>query len=191
MRPLCFLIRDYLSPIECDTLIGIASPLLKASLVMGNAARSERTSHSAFVRASLHDLLPALQARLAALLRLPLERIESSEDIQVVHYAVGQGFGTHHDSSNFQPRLATAFYYLSDVADGGETVFPSADGAMPPADALALSEPSRAGLVVKPRKGAVLLFYNHDETGAIDPMAVHAGGRVNAGEKWGANHWVR
>ena len=190
MRPLSFLIRDYLSPMECDTLISIASPFLKASLVMGNAAQSERTSHSAFLRSSLHELLPELQERLAALVRLPLEQIKSSEDIQVVHYSVGQAFGVHHDSSNFQPRMATAFYYLSDVVDGGETIFPSAEGAMEPADALELSEPTRGGLVVKPRKGAALLFYNHDETGAIDPMAVHAGGRVMVGEKWGANHWV-
>ena len=30
-----------------------------------------------------------------------------------------------------------------------------------------------------------------DEDGAREPAAVHAGARVLAGEKWGANHWVR
>ncbi len=36
----------------------------------------------------------------------------------------------HHDSSKFQPRQATAFYYLNDVTRGGETYFPAADGAV-------------------------------------------------------------
>ena len=49
---------------------------------------------------------------------------------QVVHYRAGESFGMHHDSSKFQPRQATAFYYLNDVTRGGETYFPAADGAV-------------------------------------------------------------
>ena len=99
----------------------------------------------------------------------------------------------HHDSSAFLPRYLTAFYYLNNVEAGGETAFPAADGAMVPAEAMALKDPAAAGvgLVVRPRRGAALLWYNHDESGAIDASAVHAGCRVKAGEKWGANHWVR
>ena len=87
----------------------------------------------------------------------------------------------------------TANYYLSDVESGGETAFPAADGAMSPAEAMALREPAAegVGLVVRPERGAALLWYNHDADGQIDPAAVHAGCRVLAGEKWGANHWVR
>jgi prolyl 4-hydroxylase len=99
----------------------------------------------------------------------------------------------HHDSSRFLPRFLTAFYYLNEVEGGGETAFPAADGAMSPADALALAEPGTAdgaGLVVRPERGAALLWYNHDADGAIDPFAVHAGCRVTAGEKWGANQYA-
>ena len=55
-----------------------------------------------------------------------------------------------------------------------------------------LAEPAAhgLGLIVKPRRGSALLFYNHDESGAVDPTAVHAGCRVLEGEKWGANHWI-
>ena len=98
------------------------------------------------------------------------------------------------NSSAFASRGGqTAFYYLNDVEGGGETAFPAADGAMTPSEALALSEPqaSGGGLVVKPERGAALLWYNHAADGTIDPFAVHAGCRVTAGEKWGANHWVR
>ena len=60
-------------------------------------------------------------------------------------------------------------------------------------EAMALQEPAarRAGVVVAPIRGSALLFYNHRPDGSIDPLAVHAGCRVLAGEKWGANHWVR
>ena len=45
--------------------------------------------------------------------QLPLELVQRSEDLQVVHYTAQQSFGMHHDSSAFQPRLLTAFYYLN------------------------------------------------------------------------------
>ena len=134
-----------------------------------------------------------LQERLSALTRLPLQQVAGGEDIQLVHYSQGAAFGMHHDSSAFLPRLLTAFYYLNEVEGGGETAFPAADGAMSPDEALALAEPAAAGggLVVKPARGAALLWYNHGEDGSRDACAVHAGCRVTAGEKWGANHWVR
>ena len=66
---------------------------------------------------------------------------------------------------------------------------------MPPDEALRLDGDAarHVGLAVRPSRGSALLFYNHfgpDGT-AIDPAAVHSGGRVLRGEKWGANHWVR
>ena len=117
----------------------------------------------------------------------------NSNPNQVVHYDAEATFGMHHDSSAFHPRFLTAFYYLNEPDSGGETAFPAADGAMSPAEAMGLREPAAAGvgLVVTPKRGDALLFYNHDEAGAIDPLAVHAGCRVLDGEKWGANHWVR
>ena len=193
MRPLAFLVRDFLSVDECERLIALAKPRLKQSLMMGNATAAERTSESVFLPAAQDSLLRELQARLAALAQLPLAHVTASEDLQLVHYSPGAQFGMHHDSSAFLPRLLTAFYYLNDVEGGGETVFPAADGAMSPDDALKLAEPATAGtgLVVRPARGAALLWYNHDADGARDAFAVHAGCRVTAGEKWGANHWVR
>ena len=42
--------------------------------------------------------------------------------LQVVHYTAGQSFGMHHDSSAFQPRLLTAFYYLNSVDEVSKSV---------------------------------------------------------------------
>ena len=94
--------------------------------------------------------------------------MQRSEDLQLVHYDSGATFGMHHDSSKFLPRFLTAFYYLNEPDAGGETAFPAAGGAMSPAEAMALREPAAegAGLVVKPLRGAALLWYNHDPEGA-------------------------
>ena len=193
LNPLAFLVDNFLKDDECERLIELARPKLKGSLMMGNATGSERTSSSVFLQAVEDGLLTSLQSRLSALTQLPLAQVTSSEDIQVVHYTPGAQFGMHHDSSRFLPRLLTAFYYLNDVESGGETAFPAADGAMQPSDAMALTDPAAhgKGLIVTPRKGSALLWYNHDENGAIDPFAVHAGCKVTSGEKWGANHWVK
>ncbi|RHN67067.1 putative procollagen-proline dioxygenase [Medicago truncatula] len=57
---------------------------------------------------------------------------ENGEGLQVIHYGVGQKFVPHYDSRsnesfwNGGPRVATFLMYLSDVEEGGETVFPSA-----------------------------------------------------------------
>jgi len=56
-----------------------------------------------------------------------------SEDMQVVHYSVGQKYDPHHDwgvSGHPEGRYITLLIYLSDMANdhaGGETSFPKAD----------------------------------------------------------------
>ena len=192
MEPLVLRVTNFLDADECDRLVELAAPRLKASLTMGDTEATERSSSSVFLAAADDALLPVLQRRLAALAQLPLALVQGSEDLQVVHYSTQQSFGMHHDSSAFQPRLLTAFYYLNHVEEGGETTFPAADGAMPPEEAMRITEPdARVGLAVRPSRGSALLFYNHGPDGKIDPAAVHAGSRVRTGEKWGANHWVR
>ena len=41
-----------------------------------------------------------------------------------------------------------------------------------------------------PKKGDALLWYNYDETGSLDPRAVHCALPVRSGQKWAANFWV-
>ena len=171
LRPLAFLLEGFLTAAECDRLIALSRTKLKASPMMGDASAIERTSESVFLGAAADPLLAELQRRRAAIAQLPLARLEASEDLQVVHYEQGATFGMHHDSSAFLPRYLTAFYYLNDVEDGGETAFPAADGAMAPSEAMALKEPAAegGGLVVKPKRGAALvLWYNQPRRGGRD-----------------------
>ncbi|RWW68932.1 hypothetical protein BHE74_00023507 [Ensete ventricosum] len=59
---------------------------------------------------------------------------ENGEDIQVLRYEPGQKYDPHYDYFSDKVniargghRIATVLMYLTDVAKGGETVFPSAE----------------------------------------------------------------
>jgi prolyl 4-hydroxylase len=213
------------------------------------ASGAWRSSESAYIQTSDDALLRDVQARLTALARLPAGVSARSEALQVVRYAAGGEFRLHHDSSAMQPRALTALYYLNGsrgdgggegeggdggdgggggdgssrgaggAFEGGETVFPAANGALSQHDAAELlrqlggtpaeqqAAAARAaalsgGVRVSPELGSCLLFYNHlsdaleagegggGGAGGRDALALHAGLPVRCGEKWVANHFV-
>ena len=63
--------------------------------------------------------------------------------------------------------------YLNDVAEGGETTFPSIH------------------LTVSPKKGSAVYFEYCNSRGQVDPLSLHAGQPVLQGEKWIATKWMR
>lgn len=93
--------------------------------------------------------------------------------------------------------------YLSDVEEGGETVFDAASDlpTKPPADPAGLSECARkknnassttpSSLAVRPRKGDALLFWSLKPDGSLDHSSLHGGCPVIKGEKWSATKWMR
>ena len=145
---------------------------------MGDTQATERTSSSVFLGAAEDPLLQTLQRRLAALVQLPLELVQRSEDLQVVHYTPQQSFGMHHDSSAFQPRLLTAFYYLSDVEEGGETLFPAADGAMAADEALRSAARAERCISSRQRRSPPPLA-------PLGPALLAPGGAPHPGGFWG------
>ena len=75
---------------------------------------------------------------------------------------------------------------LSDVAKGGETVFPRFGGAPQPRD----FKRCDVGLKAKPEKGKVIIFYDLLPNGQMDDLSLHGGCPVEEGVKWAANKWV-
>jgi prolyl 4-hydroxylase len=72
------------------------------------------------------------------------------------------------------PRILTFFLYLSDVEEGGETVF------------------TELGIKVKPKKGRALLWPSvlDEDPQSQDPRTLHAAAPVVAGTKYAANAWM-
>ncbi|KAK7065988.1 Prolyl 4-hydroxylase, alpha polypeptide [Halocaridina rubra] len=120
--------------------------------------------------------MPILTGRIEALAGLNAKQNEGAESYQVVNYGVGGHYTVHHDAignirSTFN-RVATFLIYLTDVAQGGLTVFPW------------------IGVGVQPRRGRAALWYNLDRSGYRDDRVEHASCPVLLGDKWVINKWV-
>jgi prolyl 4-hydroxylase len=104
------------------------------------------------------------------------------EPIQVLRYDPGQYYRLHVDNSyphDPNPRKATFQVYLTDVEEGGETVFP------------------KLGLKFRPKQGRAVYWYNFDNSHDSDkkPSAdlntVHEGVEIVKGQKWALTQWVK
>lgn len=109
-----------------------------------------------------------------------------AEELQIVRYAPGQEYTPHHDyvfpsiTNHHQPsRFATLLIYLQAPTRGGETTFPRA-----------LQAHNHDGLVVPPKTGKAVLFYNMLPDGNADDVSQHGSKPVMEGEKWIANLWI-
>jgi len=229
VRPKIFEVRDFLSDDETDGVMTIGSKqglisskgsLNSADANSGRAHKSYRTSRQAWLRNELSPLIAQLDARVSNLTRVPASH---NEDVQLLRYDETQYYYAHMDwmeleayydqkhawqQAHFghQDRLATVFWYLNDVAEGGETVFPKfgfpickPDSRWGEGDARfcpGAPEPDTKvcdqGLKIKPRRGTVILCYNYHPSGRGDRNALHAGCPVGPNlTKWSANKWVR
>jgi len=128
---------NFLSPQDCDALIQYGGIRLKRSETVGNDGmniKSDiRISRNTFFLAP--DLLRGRhsemrgESALPALLQRVNEKVEAAtmmpsshmEMLQVQRYSKGGMYEVHHDG---EERPTTALLYLTDVEDGGETVFP-------------------------------------------------------------------
>jgi len=213
LRPTVFVLSGFLSDAECDFIKSYASSRMVPSglAVMDNTNPDEkdvRTSTQTFMERGGSPRIRALEERAHNLTRLPYE---NGENIQVVRYAIGQKYGAHRDFFNpndyhKQPsmlrmvdygarnRLATVFWYLQDVEEGGETFFPRALNSegkeYKPWNGD--HEDCYRGLAVKPVRGNAVLFYSMVPDGRLDERSLHGGckPRGEGAEKWGANQWI-
>ncbi|XP_031552958.1 prolyl 4-hydroxylase subunit alpha-2-like [Actinia tenebrosa] len=122
-----------------------------------------------------------LNKRLEAITGLSLDE-NHSELLQVVNYGSGGHDEPHHDylqvanNSSFtakqRNRMATILLYMSDVSAGGATVFIEAE------------------VIVNPRKGSAVFWYNLSKSGQLDKRTTHGSCPVIIGSKWVANKWV-
>jgi len=205
MKPLVLSVKNFISETECDHIQEAAKPQMQYSEVSlmdhdkGRPASDFRTSQSAFLHAR-DEVMHALEARTASLTRIPKNH---QEHTQVLRYGKTEKYSAHLDyfdpmfykedkgtmkliDSGKRNRLATVFWYLSDVEAGGHTVFPRFGGAPQPWN----FEDCTKGLLVKPEKGKVIIFYSLLPNGHGDQLSLHGACPVQEGIKWAANKWI-
>ncbi|XP_052727111.1 probable prolyl 4-hydroxylase 10 isoform X2 [Vigna angularis] len=183
-EPRAFLYHNFLTKEECEYLINIAKPNMQKSSVLKSGKptiSSARTSFGTFLDRGLDKTVRNIEKRIADFTHIP---VENGEGLQILHYEVGQEYVAHPDffgdelyTANGGNRIATMLMYLSDVEEGGETVFPDAKGnsrSVPWWNINKLSYCAKKGLSIKPKMGNALLFWNMRPDATYDPSSVHA-----------------
>ncbi|PLQ00084.1 2OG-Fe(II) oxygenase [Cupriavidus pauculus] len=186
-KPVVAVLEGVLSHAECDALVAAARPRLAPSTIVDprtgeHVVSPDRSSQGMFFRLAESALLATIDARVSALMQLPMEH---GEGLQVLQYRPGAQSQPHFDFlmpnnpanqasiARSGQRVSTMVIYLNDVAEGGETVFPE------------------IGLMVVPRKGNAVYFEYCDSNGTLDGKTLHAAAPVAQGEKWVATKWMR
>lgn len=192
-EPRASLYHNFLSKEECEYLINLAKPHMKKSSVVdsktGQSKDSRvRTSSGMFLRRGQDKIIRTIEKRIADFTFIP---VEHGEGLQILHYEEGQKYEPHFDyfldefnTKNGGQRIATVLMYLSDVEEGGETVFPQAKGnfsSLPGWDER--SECAKRGVSVKPRRGDALLFWSMRPDATLDSSSLHGGCPVIKGNK--------
>lgn len=186
-RPFVLVLDNVLSADECDTLVTLAQAKLQRSTVVDPLTGkeiniAERSSSGTFFSVNETPFIARLDKRIAEAMQRP---VENGEGLQILHYRQGGEYRPHFDY--FPPedagsqqhlrrggqRVSTMVIYLSAVEDGGGTNFPE------------------VGFTVVPKKGSAVYFEYCNEAGVVDPLTLHAGTPVLAGEKWIATKWMR
>ncbi|CAN1315190.1 Probable prolyl 4-hydroxylase 3 [Linum perenne] len=160
-EPRAFLYHNFLSKEECEYLISLAKPhMTKSTVVDSETGKSKdsrvRTSSGMFLRRGQDKIIRSIEKRIADFSFIPADH---GEGLQILHYEIGQKYEPHFDGGQ---RTATLLMYLSDVEEGGETVFPSAK-----------ANARKKGLSLKPKRGNALLFWSTRPDASLDPTSLH------------------
>ena len=186
-RPQVIVFADVLSPDECAEMIERSRHRLKRSTTVNPDTGKEdvirnRTSEGIWYQRGEDPFIEKLDRRIASLMNWP---VENGEGLQILHYDTTGEYRAHFDyfppdqpgsavhTARGGQRVATLVVYLNDVADGGETTFPD------------------AGLSVAARQGGAVYFRYMNGQRQLDPLTLHAGAPVLAGDKWIMTKWMR
>ncbi|KAJ3669840.1 hypothetical protein LUZ60_010164 [Juncus effusus] len=199
-KPRALYFPNFANSDQCEKIIKLAKSRLRPSTLALRKGETEestkgiRTSSGTFLSAREDETgtLAWVEDKIAKITMIP--RIHG-EAFNVLRYELGQRYASHYDAFNpseYGPqksqRVASFLLYLSDVEEGGETMFPFENGENME---IGYDYEKCLGLKVKPRQGDGLLFYSLMINGTIDPTSLHGSCPVIKGEKWVATKWIR
>jgi prolyl 4-hydroxylase len=222
-HPRVFYYPNFLSGHECDEMIRLGEEFIKPTQVTADGGKVNtevRSSKAHFLtwEQEAGEVPQSIKKKVQGATKFSQENMES---LQVQRYGAPRktrdggmqyDFYKPHVDSMYgnDRRIATMIFYLSDTAEGGDTVFPwvssnssgRAGYALDPQPAIEASVKSynaackakrnAPGVVkVKPKRGAAVLFYTLLATGELDPLSIHSSCPVIEGTKWIAQQWIK
>ncbi|XP_054081774.1 prolyl 4-hydroxylase subunit alpha-1 [Zeugodacus cucurbitae] len=185
LDPYIVMYHDVMHDNEIELIKKMARPRFRRATVQ-NAVTGEletanyRISKSAWLRTEEHKIIENIVQRTEDMTGLDMS---VAEELQVVNYGIGGHYEPHFDFArkdevrafqglNTGNRIATVLFYMSDVEQGGATVF------------------TNLRIALWPRKGSAAFWYNLHKSGEGDFRTRHAACPVLTGSKWVSNKWI-
>ncbi|XP_058444730.1 prolyl 4-hydroxylase subunit alpha-1-like [Malaya genurostris] len=185
LKPYIVIYHDVMSDKEIDVMKRLAKPRFRRATVQNYKTgelevANYRISKSAWLKDEEHPYVKTIGQRVEDMTDLAMS---TAEELQVVNYGIGGHYEPHFDFARREEknafkslgtgnRIATVLFYMSDVAQGGATVFPSIRVAL------------------WPKKGTAAFWYNLHASGNGDYATRHAACPVLTGTKWVSNKWI-
>ncbi|XP_073993676.1 prolyl 4-hydroxylase subunit alpha-1 isoform X2 [Rhodnius prolixus] len=184
-KPRILLYRQAMDDSEIEVIKKLALPRLQRATVQNHKTGELETVHyriskSAWLTDAESEIVARVSRRVEDMSGLTTS---TSEELQVVNYGIGGHYEPHFDFARREEtnafkslgtgnRIATILFYMSDVLQGGATVFPSLK------------------LALWPEKGTAAFWLNLHSDGEGDKSTWHAACPVLAGSKWVSNKWL-
>ncbi|XP_015115772.1 prolyl 4-hydroxylase subunit alpha-1 [Diachasma alloeum] len=185
LDPRIVIYHDVIYDDEIETIKRMAQPRFKRATVQNYKTgeleiANYRISKSAWLQEHEHKHVQAVSRRVEHMTSMT---VDTAEELQVVNYGIGGHYEPHFDFARREEtnafkslgtgnRIATVLYYMSDVEQGGGTVF------------------TAINISLWPKKGAAAFWYNLKPNGEGDYKTRHAACPVLTGSKWVANKWL-
>lgn len=175
-----YIIDDYLTADECDSLIQLATEckdtfVYDKSWIYNEDWKLPNPAYKSIIYKGQYKLITNIEKRLASTIGIPIEnqehflacRSDSSTKGFLPHLDSFKTTTTYYKNETQKPgnRLYTAMFYLSDVEEAGETHF------------------TYFKTKVKPKVGRLLVFKNIVD-GKINTDTIHEAVPVKKGVKW-------
>lgn len=175
--------RDFFSSKECDEVVQRSRGKIKSTSYEARGKTKYYTTQRVSKR--VHYTEDQLNVAKTSSDRISLatnwivhQERHASDEYNVINYGLGGQIEVHVDYWNTDnkraggARIATFLGYLTDVEEGGRTVFPG------------------QGLAVTPQKGSALFWLTVDMGEDYDSRMYHMGCPVARGNKWVLTKWI-